>query len=292
MNPTTDTPNLAETVARLTPKPFTLVTGQRGTLFAVPDGYSIDTDAKLEKLEPAPYRKTGCLKFSTAESFAEYVNAHKTPETRLYAMVNHESTTCPLRIVAIFNEHQPIAQSTDSIAGWRDFRAEFIPASSYEWRTWNKKNKEGFSQFDFAVFLEDNNKDIHKPDDAASWPSGIDMLSMARELEINSDKSFKSAVRTQSGGMALTFVDNDDAATAERMDAFNKFAIGIPVFWQDQGYVITARLRYRQKAGALMFFYELVRPDLTVDDAVTKLLAKVEEQVSIKTLFVQNGTEV
>lgn len=286
----TSTENLAETVAKIAQKPVTIASGtERGHLIAVPKGFTLHNDSDLERLQPAPYRKSGNIRFTTAESFAEFVNLHKTDETRLYAMVDHHSAKMPLRIIAIFNEHQP-AEATGSQAGWRDFRAEFIPLPSYEWGTWNKSSREPFGQLDFAIFLEDNNKDIHSPE--SKWPTGIQMLELAKNLEINSDKNFKSAVRIQSGGTALTFVDNDDQATAERMEAFNRFAIGIPVFWQDAGYVLEARLRYRQRSGALALWYELVRPDLTVDDAVTKLLAKVHELTSINPLFVQNNTEV
>lgn len=287
--------NFAETIANIAPKPVTVASGvNRGNLIAVPKDYVLKNDAELEQLQDFPTRKKGALTFVTIESFAAYVNLHKTPETRLYAKVDQTSSE-PLKVTAVFNEHKPHA-TEGSTAGWRDFRAVFLPASSFEWKVWTSKDRQPFSQFDFAVYLEDNIKDIHKPDpdvnQPGQWPTGTQMLEMAKDLEINAEKSFKSSVRMQSGGVELAFVDKDDSATAERMSAFNQFAIGIPVFWKDSGYSITARLRYRQKSNALVLWYELVRPDLTIDDAVSHLLDKVKEKTSIDPMFVHANGQI
>lgn len=276
--------NIAQTIFEQARQPQELSHSmESGKLFAVPDGWSLKTDAELEKFQPVPSRKKGNITFTTSESFVEYVNLHKTDETRIYA-VSTESN--PLIVKAVFNENEP---GIATLPGWRDFTATFIPKTALEWSTWMKSNRSVMSQFDFAVFIEENLKDIYQPkeeSDQPALPDGSSMLAMALKFEVNSEKRMKSSVRLQSGGSNIDFVDTDDAATVERMNVFDKFAIGIPVFWKASGYVLTARLRYRNQQGKLMLWYELIRPDLTIDDAVTDALALIEKGTEIKAMHV------
>lgn len=276
--------NLAETIFRQAREPQELGHSlNSGKLFAVPDGWSLKTDAEMERLQERPFRKKGNIIFTTSESFVDYVNLHKTEETRIYAVSSENS---PLVVKAVFNENQP----AQALPGWCDFTAAFVPKTAFEWETWTKNDRKPMSQFDFAVFVEENLKDIYQPpaeSGKTTMPSGAQMLEMAIKFEVNSEKRLKSTIRLQSGGSNLDFVDNDDAATVERMSVFDKFSIGIPVFWKAQGYVLNARLRYRNQSGKLALWYELIRPDLTVDDAVNDALDLIEKGTEIKTMQVR-----
>lgn len=276
--------NLAETIFRQAREPQELLHSlNSGKLFAVPDGWSLKTDAEMERLQLRPFRKKGNIIFTTSESFVDYVNLHKTEETRIYAVSSENS---PLIVKAVFNENQP----GQELPGWCDFTAAFVPKTAFEWETWTKNDRKRMSQFDFAVFVEENLKDIYQPPaetGQVAMPSGAQMLEMAIKFEVNSEKRLKSTIRLQSGGSNLDFVDNDDAATIERMSVFDKFSIGIPVFWKAQGYVLNARLRYRNEGGKLMLWYELIRPDLTVDDAVNDALDLIEKGTEIKAMQVR-----
>ncbi len=284
-NDTNFTENHIQSLVKAVAQPIQLESKSTGPIshFAIPDGFHVFTDEELEQHQPHPNRQKGTLTFVDTQSFIDYVNLYKTPETRLYAYVDPENTQQPLAVKAVFNEHQPHAE-----AGWRDFGAIFIPKPSYEWKVWNRNNREAQSQFDFAVFIEDNIKDIHQPADTKNMPSGTDMLTLAMNFELKQDKQIKSIVRTQSGGTRLDFVDTEDSATQERMETFNQFAIGIPVFFHDRGYEIYAKLRYRQKSQQLIIWYELTRPDLIVDAAVTNMLGTIEQSAGIKPMFVKN----
>ena len=56
------------------------------------------------------------------------------------------------------------------------------------------------------------------------------------------------------------------------MKMFEKIAIGIPVFHDDQNfYRIDARLKYRIRDGKLTFWYELIRPRKVLK-AATKVM--------------------
>src|SRR5574337_191587 len=134
------------------------------------------------------------------------------------------------------------------------------------------------SQVAFATFIEDNLRDIAATE---GFPTGAEMLSMALSLEANQDSRFKSSVRLQSGGVDLTFVEKEDAETLRRMSIFERFAIGIPPFFNGPAYRVEARLRYRVRDMQLSFWYDLIRPDLTLADAVRSELASIAEKTSV-----------
>lgn len=176
----------------------------------------------------------------------------------------------------------PEGNLNETVAGWKDFTAWLMPQASHEWKTWTQFDGKRMSQFEFAQFIEDNIKDVANED---GYPTGTDMLKMAVQFEMSQDKRIKSAIRIQSGGTNIEYVDNDDAATVERMEAFNKFMLGIPVFWQGQAYYLEAKLRYRVREGVLSLWYDLVRPDIVVDDAVKQILSDIEANIEVPVLY-------
>lgn len=276
--------NIAETIARESRRPQALVqSGEEGdALFALPDGWRLETSAMLERLAPTPYRKRGQAKFVDTASFISFANLHKLPETALYAQVDRDQKN-PLTITAVFNDHQPSAFD-ESSPGWQDFSATLVPKVSHEWSVWLSNSGKPMSQFEFALFIEDNMKDIASPEDK-TMPTGTQMLQLATRFELTQDKRIKSAVRVQSGGTNIEYVEDEDAGTVERMQAFDRFALGIPVFWRGQAYMIEAKLRYRLREGVLKIWYDLVRPDAVVDDAVESVLAQVQTGVGINVFY-------
>ena len=89
---------------------------------------------------------------------------------------------------------------------------------------------------------------------------------------------FKSAIRLQNGGVNLSFVQDDDAQTLQKMAVFERFAIGIPVFWNGDPYQVDARLRYRVRDGKLIFWFELVRTDKILEAAAQTVIAEIREK--------------
>ena len=251
-----------------------------GRMIAVPEGWSIETDACMEPLRSSPYRTKGLVATKTVESFAHYVNTHKRAETLLYAAVDATGAQA-LKVTAIFNEHQGVSIDGNR-PGWRDFSATLAPDMSHEWKTWISLNGKPMTQFEFALFLEDNIKDISSQE---GYPAGTAMLRMATQFEATQDKQFRSAVRIQSGGVNLECIDTDDAATVEKMQAFDRFMIGIPAFWKGQAYLLEAKLRYRVQSGKLTMWYDLIRPDLVITDAIDSMLANIQQSVELPVIY-------
>lgn len=265
--------NVAETLAREMKKPELLadhnMLAAHHSVVAIPPGWNVQ-QIDTEKLQPSPRRKTAKVKLLDVESYAEYLCLHGDPSaSSIWAQVDYQKGI--VAFTAILNDHG----GDDDEAGWRDHQATFKPAYSYEWATWFGKNTQPMGQVEFAEFIERNLKDIATVD---GLPTGTQMLAMATDLEITQDAKFKSFTRLQSGGVRLEFVSDDDDETAKRMEVFNRFAIGVPVFWNGDAYRVEARLKYRVAGGKVSFWFELVRPDVTLEVAAKTVIEQIKQK--------------
>lgn len=264
-----DLGNIAETVARESRKPMPMLAvtpalGGEVHHIALPQGYtlsSIDTEALL----PAPRQAKGTATLIDADSFCEFVKRHATGGT--VAWCHFDPTSNALLFTAVLDDHAKGAP------GWRRLQASYKPALSVEFGRWNGKSGQAMPQLEFAEFIERNQDDIAS---AEGFPDSLAMLKMATEFEASADMRLKSHIRLQSGGGKFEFVDEHNAETIQRMELFNKFALGLPVFRNADAYRVEARLRFRTNAGKLMFTYELMRADKVVEHASRELIAKVK----------------
>lgn len=239
----------------------------------VPKDYDVKS---LERLLPNPPAKSGIVNLLDVDSFIAYVNKHANDDTSvIYANVDYE--TSKYDVVAILDDHGA------AVPMRRQHSAVLTPIQSLEWKRWHGNNKKAMPQADFAAFLEDNLGDIATVE---GMPTGKDMLGMALAFEANSDKRFKKKVDLQGGGTHLEYVDQADEATATRLRYFERFVIGIPVFQgASEGYHVEARLKFRMNGGALLFWYELVRPDRVFKTAVSGEIDKIREATGLMVLF-------
>lgn len=219
----------------------------------------------LGKYMMTPTRRQGTITFDAVDSFVTYIKANKETAARIYVDADYEAGN--VSATAVLNDD-------GGMPGWRDYRAVFKPKHSIEWKRWLGANKRAFSQLDFASFIEDNVASIisKAPNSDVKYPSGSDMLQMALSLELINDSRIKSSVRLQSGGYELTAVDRETGDTEKKMQVFERFLLGLRPFVNLQAYSIEARLRYKQTGAAITFAYELVRPDLVLEEAVKGLI--------------------
>lgn len=246
---------------------------------ALPPGWSVH-EKDDEKLRAIPYRKKGKVVLSDQDSFIEYINRHKIPDsTTIFCEADYRSSK--ISFDCIINDHSPHTPDQDSQM-WRDFTATYTPLFSEEWNRWTGGHKRQFSQIEFATFIEENLADVAS---AEGFPSGKDLFEMAVSFETNQDLRLKSHIRLQSGGVNFHYVENDDDQTLKKMTMFERIAIGIPVFWNGNGYQITARLRYRVREGKATFWYELVRQDKVIEDATKTLIEKIKTETGVPLFF-------
>lgn len=267
-----DLTNLAETLAREMKTPIEIISEPGGNIkrLALPPGWQLIEKDDDTKLLLTPRRKLARVKLHDPLSFIDYTVRHGSlADTTIWCIANYKAGS--VTFTAIINDH-----GEDELAtGWRDHRATFCPEFSEEWSRWNTHNRKPFSQVEFAAFIEDNLKDIACVDGSAS---GAQMLEMAIAFEANQDMRFKSAVRLQNGGVQMSFVQDDDAQTLQKMQAFDRFSLGMPVFWNGEPYRQDARLRYRVRDGKLAFWFELIRQDKVLEAATQTLISTIREK--------------
>lgn len=272
-----DEDNIAQTLARVLPQATILSTDaaiDSVVHVAVPQGQAIQP-IDLEQYLANPRRKKGTASFTNAASFTDYVKEHRIDGTT--AWCKFDPQTFALSFVAVINDHAGLVPTgnPDHVAGWRDHRATFSPEMSAEWKVWKGKNANAFAQVAFAEFIEANAEDLTQPPGKEGYPTDLAMLTMATNFVANEDRRLKSTVRLSSGGVRLEYIADPDAGTVQSMEMFSKFAIGIPVFHGGSAWAIEARLKYRLKDGAVHFFYELVRPDRSHEQAALALIEDV-----------------
>lgn len=249
---------------------------------ALPPGWSMD-ERDDEKYLDHPRRTTGKINLTDTESFIDYIDRHKREgSTGIYCDADYQNSK--VAFTAIINDH--VGGDTHRRPHWRDHIATFNPEKSVEWKRWHGASKQSMSQTEFAMFIEENLRDVAAVD---GMPTGQQLLEMALSFEANQDMRFKSAIRLQNGGVQINFIQDDDAQTLAKMQMFEKISIGIPVFWNGEPYRIDARLRYRVRDGRLYFWYELIRPDKVVEDATQTLINTIREKTGVFFYFGDPG---
>jgi uncharacterized protein YfdQ (DUF2303 family) len=273
--------NIAATLARELPN-ATVILQDDGTgvaHVAVPKHFTL-VQVDTESREDHPRRAKGLATMSDAESFIAFVNEFKVAGTAVWC--SFDPASAQLSFAAVIDEHAP------GVPGWRGLGAAYTPRFSIEWQNWKGSNTKPFGQVEFADFLEKNESDVALAD---GMPTSLQMLAMATEFVAKQDMSIKSAVRLQDGGVRLSYIADSDAGTLEAMKLFEKFQIGIPVFWTTPkldadgasiplpAFRINARLKYRIRDGKVTFWYELIRPDRVHQAAAVELIDEVRKGI-------------
>lgn len=233
----------------------------------VPDGYRVKD---VENMLPAPVRKRSNVTTTDTDSFIFYTCKHgQEGRTVIYADIDAEASQ--FNLVAVLDDNG----STVSDTQWREHRCQFAPDQAVEWKRWIGKNKQTFSQAEFATWLEDNLADIAT---VPNMPSGADILQMALGFEANAEKRLRSKINLQNGGVRFEFVEDEDKETRASMEVFQRFTLGLPVFeGSSSAYPLEARLKYREKEGKVSFWFELIRPDRVFKDAVKDELTRIKD---------------
>lgn len=258
--------NIAATLARVLPEPQVMIENKEGDVHhvALPAGYKMER-VDSESLLPNPRRTVAKAIHCSADSFTDYVLHHHKDGTVIWCNFNPQ--TYALGFTGVIDDHAP------STPGWRSHSASYTPELSVEWKAWQANNGKYVSQVDFAEWLEEHEEDIAE---ANGLPTLLQMKEMATNFVARQDMEFKSAIRLQDGSVRMQYVADSDAGTVDQMRLFERFVIGIPVFYGMDRWQLTARLKYRVTQGKVQFRYELVRPDRTHESAAKELIEKIK----------------
>lgn len=272
----------AQTIADLAAKPTIEFNVSLPPLAFVPTGEGQFRIDNLEKMLPAPLRKSGTVKLHALDSFIDFVKRQGSlTYSNIYLDVNYGKSH--VAAVAIFNDH---SDKDETSTGWRDHRAVFTPRFSEEWNRWTDNSGKSFSQVELAHFLERNIGDI-AGNAETGLPSGSDVLTFVSKLEETRKVKYGSAVNLQNGMVQIEFTEDGDNNTKGKLDMFREFAIGVRPFQNGDAYQIKAFLRYRidRNTGEIKFWYELQRADKVLEADCAAMIEKIKSESGVNVLF-------
>lgn len=230
---------------------------------AVPPGYShTDITKTIEAAQPRPNRKRGSVSLKDLGSFAAYCTDQQA-DTSAYIYADPDART----ITAVFNDQR-------DLPGWRDHTATFQAEYTAEFARWLGRNghSKAMTQGEFAEFIEDNLADI-------TAPAAQQLLDVATTIQAKTDITFNSAKRLDNGQNQLQYTEVIDARAGANgaLQIPKTFELGMRIFKNGDGYKLTARLKYRLGNGAVKFWYELDRPERSVEDAFAGYITTLRE---------------
>lgn len=241
----------------------------------VPTGYKReDITEAVEKAQPQPNRKRGTVALKSVASLLDYCADQAMPTSGyIYADPDARSIT------AVFNDHRAAL-----LPGWRDHRAVFKAEYTPEFDNWLRNNKQPKDQAAFAEFIEDNLVDITEP-------AAAQLLDVATTMQAKTGINFASSKRLDNGQVQLQYTETIDARAGAggALEIPKEFALGLRIFKNGAGYRIKARLKYRLAAGAVKFWYELDRPEKSVEDAFAGYVDELKEKSGYRVLIGSAG---
>ena len=206
----------------------------------------------------APYRKAGLVNMLTMDNFVEMVRSRKTGQTSIF--VNRGE-----------------ARAIHNMDGWQDdatvFQLQFTP----EWKGWKERNEATLGQENFCDFLEDHLKEIVKP-------CGAELLEMVANFRQMTRVEYGSSYRRSDGQIGLEYKERKEGAGGRDMALPSEFLMHLPVVRGAEAlttYEVKARLRVRvhKELHQLMLSYQLVRPDIPEDNAITDIVQHLQQAV-------------
>jgi hypothetical protein len=244
----------------------TPITGPDGGVHvALPEGWELEKIPPLE--EPLTHVKQHATLLDL-DSFNDYVNLFKDEKTtRIFGAPGHLNSGIPF-IKAVLDYHADAKTS-----GRNAHVATYQPPYSAEWTRWHSINNRPMKQVDFAEWIEENRRDIRKPDAGT-------LFDLVRRFKATKKQDYDSVVYQSSGSQEITWKDNTTGANGT-IPVPDKLTLGIKVFFQSTVYAIDCFMRYRLSEGALTFTVKLDRADLIEDAAFTELTSTVKEKTGV-----------
>jgi uncharacterized protein YfdQ (DUF2303 family) len=226
--------------------------------------------AERDRRLPNPRRPSGTSTLTDLASFGRWLKRYREPFSVVWANIEQFTLT------AIINEHEPVQdEDPKTVAGWRDFRAIYSMPRSPEWVSWTELDGKPMSQDAFADFIEARLDDLTSGDDA---PLPTDLLTMARNLHVNSKGTFSRVVNPTNGNYSLVAKTETDTGSTQIPRAF---LVAIPVFDGGERYQVECRVRFQLVNGQPQFGYTMHRRKEIERDAFNGVCRDVESNCGV-----------
>ncbi|MHC2087208.1 DUF2303 family protein [Methylobacterium sp. CM6244] len=255
-----------------------------------PELRSLKSDIDAYRTKPA-FRE-GTATALTLGSLIELVNRHANHDTAIFVDANWKAP----KMLAVIDYHaqagsmvgadseprtrQSSTDGEDELARFGRHRIAYEFPLSEAWKVWVAGNGNYMTQGDFAEFLEDHVHELAAPilslpDEAdleqrfktkIAHPS--DVMDLARGLDVKVGASVKNRVKLQSGETQFVFETEHRDSEGRELTVPGLFLLSIPIFYRGEQVRMPVRLRYRLQGGAILWAYQLHRPDEAVDAMV------------------------
>lgn len=266
---TGDNPETLRTVLALQAAGLEVKTHGEGAFVIVPPNHKVES---LNHLLP-PTRVKQRVVLQEADSFADYVNRFKKPDTLIFAQL----TETTVRLEAVIDYH---SEGADSKPGRCDHRAIYEAKQTPEWEAWLKADRDPMSQVDFATWMEDNLKLFVSP-------PGAELLELVKSLHGHSNARFNQSIRLDNGAFSIAFdedvqVRGGDSTTREgSIELPQTIEAGIAPFLGALKYSVKARLKTRIENRRLLLFFETMDTPGILRDTIMLMVKAVSEKTGI-----------
>lgn len=208
-----------------------------------------DVMSELDKRMPGPRRREGRVTLHDQDSFCTYLSRYaRTEQSVVYANMH------AMTFEAVIDEHPVSDPLKDEVStAWRGFRAQYTCPRSPEWQVWTANDGKEMKQEQFADFLEARLEDLAT---AEGFPKPVEMLTVARQLNIRTKGEFRREINPTNGDYILV---NKTETTADSTQIPRAFQIAIAVFEGGTRYAVEARVRFTCGEAGPRFSYTLHR---------------------------------
>lgn len=269
---------------------------QTAEVMSVPEGFKLESIKKyLDEYRDRPERREGVARLQDLDSFIAHAVRFKDDHSALFAFRSEEKPS----LTAVLDYHEKDHTGKPRFGKHRSFY-EF-PLSK-EWRAWKVKDgaENAMTQGEFAAFLEDRIVDVIGPPDWQSQLSEADkrlrelvdqfgtafagpakLLELARGLQVNANSVVKNAQSLTSGEAQIAYSEEHTDGSGKPLKVPGAFLISIPVFEAGAPYRIPVRLRYRIAGPKIVWFYQIYRPDLSLEHAFREAIDKAKDETGL-----------
>lgn len=228
-----------------------------------------------QSLATAPLRRKGTSTHTELASFIAHINRFKDGDSAVFADIDG------VKLTAVLDYHKtgPIEMNGQR---WGEHRSVYACPLSEQWKRWTEHDGDQMSQDAFAQFIEDHMDDLASPSgngEDKDLPMPSDVLTMARNLVINSRGAFSRSINPTTGESSLVCKDEHDVSTSTKIP--RAFLLGIPVFAAGRGYRVEARMRMNVGGGRAMFSYVLYRREEILRDAFDEVRTIVADKTAL-----------
>lgn len=227
-----------------------------------------DLIAFADERASGPLRRRGTVQIGSLESLVAYINKYKGDTSVAFAAPNKPG------IEAVLDYH-PGGDSDN--ARWCQDRVSYACPFSRQWKAWTEAEGKPRGQVEFGDFLEANEVDLASRE---GFASAATMITVARNLVVNSVGKFSRTVNPTTGEGSLIVKDEHDASTSTPIP--KGFALAIPVFEGTTDlYPVEARLRFSMDGGRPSFSFILANKELVLEHALAALRKQVADGTGI-----------